>query len=124
MAPAVIHNFICMGILVNWLLSAIAIGITAYLLPGVHIEGGAVTVLVLAVVLGLINAILKPILHLLALPITILTLGLFSLVINALLILLAARIVPGFMVDGFWWALLFSIVLSLINSFFSGLKDK
>lgn len=113
-----------MGILVNWLLSAIAIGITAYLLPGVHIEGGAVTVLVLAVVLGLINAILKPILKLLTLPITILTLGLFSLVINALLILLAARIVPGFMVDGFWWALLFSIVLSLVNGFFSGLKDK
>lgn len=113
-----------MMIIVNWILSAIAIGISAYLLPGVHIQGGVVTPLVLAVVLGLINAILKPILHLLALPITILTLGLFSLVINALLVLLAAQIVPGFSVDGFWWALLFSVVLSLVNSFFSGLKYK
>lgn len=113
-----------MGILVNWLLSAVAIGITAYLLPGVHINGGVVTILVLSVVLGLINAILKPILKLLTLPITILTLGLFSLVINALLILLASSIVPDFVVDGFWWALLFSIVLSLVNGFFSGLKDK
>lgn len=113
-----------MSILVNWLLSAIAIGITAYLLPGVHINGGVATLLVLSVVLGLINAILKPILKLLTLPITILTLGLFSLVINALLILLASSIVPDFMVDGFWWALLFSIVLSLVNGFFSSLKDK
>ncbi len=113
-----------MSIIVNWILSAIAIGITAYLLPGVHINGGVTTLLVLSVVLGLINAILKPILKLLTLPITILTLGLFSLVINALMILLASSIVPNFVVDGFWWALLFSIVLSLVNWFFAGLKDK
>ena len=111
-----------MIIIINWLLSAAAIGVAAYLLPRVHISGGFATLLVLAVVLGLINAILKPILQLLALPVTILTLGLFSLVINALLILLAASIVPGFVVDGFWWALLFSIVLSLVNGFFSMMK--
>ncbi len=113
-----------MNILINWILSAASLGVAAYLLPGVHIQGGVATLLVLAVVVGLINAILKPILHLLALPITILTLGLFSLVINGLLILLAARLVPGFVVDGFWWALLFSLVLSLVNGFFSMLKDK
>lgn len=113
-----------MNILINWILSAASLGVAAYLLPGVHIQGGVVTLLVLAVVVGLINAILKPILHLLALPITILTLGLFSLVINGLLILLASRLVPGFVVDGFWWALLFSLVLSLVNGFFSMLKDK
>lgn len=122
--PSLFLNTSTMNIFVNWLLSAIAIGITAYLLPGVHIAGGAVTLLVLAVVLGLINAIIKPLLHLLALPITILTLGLFSLVINAMMILLAAWVVPGFVVDGFWWALLFSIVLSLVNGFFSSLKGK
>lgn len=116
-------SFVPMSILINWILSAAAIGVTAYLLPGVHIEGGLVTLLVLSVVLGLINAFLKPILKLLALPITILTLGFFSLVINALLILLASQIVRGFVVDGFWWALLFSIVLSLVNGFLSMLKE-
>ncbi len=109
-------------IFINWLLLAAALWVTAYLLPGVHIQGGFETLLVLAVVIGLINAILKPILKLLTLPITILTLGLFSLVINALLILLASSIVPGFVVDGFWWALLFSLVLSLVNWFLSALK--
>ena len=113
-----------MNILINWILSAASLGVAAYLLPGVHIQGGVATLLVLAVVVGLINAIFQPILHLLALAITILTLGLFSLVINGLLILLAARLVPGFVVDGFWWALLFSLVLSLVNGFFSMLKDK
>jgi putative membrane protein len=109
-----------MKIIVNWLVSAIAIAIAAYLLPGVHVAS-IQAALVLAVVLGIINAILKPILLLLTFPITILTLGLFTLVINAFLILLAASIVPGFTVDGFWWALLFSIVLSIVNTFLHSL---
>lgn len=88
----------------------------AYLLPGVHIAGFT-TALVAALVLGIINAVLKPILVFLTLPINILTLGLFTLVINALLIMLATFIVPGFVVDGFGWALLFSILLSVINAF-------
>ena len=104
-----------MAILINWLLSALAIVAAAYILPGVHVES-FLTALVLAVVLGIINAILKPILVLLTLPITIVTLGLFTLIINAVLILLATLIVPGFQVDGFLWALLFSIVLSLVNA--------
>ncbi len=109
-----------MNILLNWLLSALAIVVAAYILPGVHVET-FVTALVLAVVLGVINAFLKPILFFLTLPITILTLGLFGLVINALLILLTEAIVPGFRVDGFWWALLFSIVLSFVNAFLHSL---
>ena len=104
-----------MAILINWLLSALAIVAAAYILPGVQVES-FLTALVLAVVLGIINAILKPILVLLTLPITIVTLGLFTLIINAVLILLATLIVPGFQVDGFLWALLFSIVLSLVNA--------
>ena len=107
-----------MNIVVNWLVSAITILIAAYLLPGVHVESFTAA-LVTAVVLGIINLLIKPLLIILTLPITVLTLGLFMLVINALLILLASSIVPGFKVDGFWWALIFSIVLSLINSFVS-----
>jgi putative membrane protein len=112
-----------LALLLNWLVSAIAILIAGYLLPGIHIRG-FVTALVLVVVLGLINAILKPILIILTLPVNILTLGLFTLVINALLILLASSIVPGFLVDGFWWALLFSIVLSLVNAFLGSFKQQ
>jgi putative membrane protein len=103
-----------MGILINWFISALAIGISAYLIPGVYIDG-FVTALVLAVVIGIINITLKPILFFLTLPITILTLGLFALIINALVILLASAIVPGFRIESFFTAIVFSIVLSLVN---------
>lgn len=106
-----------MSVIINWLVSAIAIVITAYILPGVQIEN-FLTALIVAVVLGFINAFIKPILIILTLPINIITLGLFTFVINALIIILIANLVPGFKVNGFWWALLFSIVLSVINSLF------
>ena len=105
-----------MNILINWLVSAFAILVTAYILPGVHISSFT-SALVAAIVLGIINAFVKPILLILTLPINVLTLGLFTFVVNALIIILTADLVPGFKVDGFWWALLFSIVLSIINSF-------
>ena len=103
-------------ILISWLVSTFAILAAAYLLPGVHVES-FFAAFVAALVLGIINAVLKPLLIILTLPITILTLGLFTIVINALLIILAAKIVPGFTVDSFWWALAFSIVLGIINFF-------
>lgn len=103
-----------MSFLINWLLSGLAIVITAYLLPGVHLSGIKAALLT-AIVLGLINAVIKPVLKLLTLPLTIMTLGLFSLVLNALLIMLTARLVPGFQVQGFLWALAFSLVLALVN---------
>lgn len=106
-----------MRLLFNWLISAIAIVIAAYLLPNVGVDT-FVTALVVAVVLGLVNAILKPILILLTLPVNILTLGLFTLVINAALVWLAQIIVPGFDIANFGWAIVFAIVLSLINMFF------
>jgi putative membrane protein len=93
----------------------LAVGVTAYLLPGVEVVSLTSLVLV-AVFLGVINAILRPILILLTLPITFLTLGLFTFVINAALVLLVAELVPGFLVDGFGWALVFSVVLSLVNT--------
>lgn len=103
-----------MKFIFNWFVAAIAIIISAYLLPGVAVDGIWVA-LVLAVVLGAINAFIKPVLLLLTLPITIVTLGLFSFVMNALLILLAELVVPGFDVAGFWWALIFSLVLSVVT---------
>ena len=110
-----------MDILIAWIVSALAILASAYLLPGVHIAGFT-TALVAAVVLGIINAFLKPILLFLTLPINILTLGLFTFVVNAVIIILAANLVPGFSVDGFWWALAFGVVLSIINSFLHQLR--
>lgn len=103
-----------MNIIIRLVISALAIFVTAYLLPGVNVEGWQ-TYFILAIVLGLINAILKPILVILTLPINIATLGLFTIVINALLIMLADKLVPAFTVDGFLWALVFGIVLSLVN---------
>lgn len=108
-------NLISMTI-IHWIVSVVAILIAAYLIPGVHIT--LVGAIVLAVVLGIFNIFLKPILLVLTLPITILTLGLFSLVINALLVMLADVLVPGFSIGGFWIALLFSVVVSIVNAFF------
>lgn len=103
-----------MMILINWLVSALVIVIGSYVLPGVHVESFG-TALLVALVLGILNVLLKPLLVLLTLPITIVSLGLFMFIINALLILLTDSIIPGFTVDGFGWAILFSIVISLIN---------
>lgn len=104
-----------MKTLIHFIVSALAILVTAYLLPGVHVSG-FFAAFVLAIVLGAINLVLRPTLVILTLPITVLTLGLFVLVINALLVMLAAYIVPGFVVDSFLWALLFGLVLGLVSS--------
>ena len=103
-----------MGFLVKWLVHAVAIVITAYLLPGVRLSGFGAA-LITALVLGLINTFIRPLLMLLTLPLNILTLGLLTFVINALLIMLTSALVRGFTVDGFLWALLFSLVLSVVN---------
>ncbi len=111
-----------MKLLTHLLVSAIAIIITAYLLPGASVTlTGAV---VLAVVLGVINIFIKPLVKVITLPLTIMTLGIFSLVINALFVILASKIVPGFTVSGFWTAFWFSIVLSLVNALFNRFQDK
>lgn len=94
--------------------SVIAFGLS-YILSGVHIDTFW-TAIIFAVVLAIFNAILKPILILLTFPITLVTFGLFLFVINACIILLAEKVVPGFVVDGFWWALLFSLLLSIVSS--------
>ena len=95
--------------------TSLAVLIVAYLLPGVTIDS-ALSAIGLAIVLAILNVFIKPLLVLLTLPITVVTLGLFLIVINALMILLADELVPGFAVDGFWWAVLFSFILSLVVS--------
>lgn len=105
-----------MNLLANWIISGIAVLVTAYILPGVHVKD-FLTALIVALFLGALNATIKPVLLLLTLPINILTLGLFTLVINAIIIILVTLIVSGFKVDNFLWALLFSLVLSLVNFF-------
>lgn len=87
----------------------------SYLLSGIMIDSFW-TAILLAVVLALLNAVVKPLLILITFPITILTLGLFLLVINALIVLLAEKILPGFEVRSFWWALLFGVLLSGLTS--------
>lgn len=110
-----------MRLIVKIFANTLAVILAAYLLPGIEVKDFMNAVLV-AIVLAVLNSVLKPILIILTIPVTILTLGLFLLVINALIILLADYLVGGFQVDGFWWALLFSIVMTVIMSIFNGLE--
>ncbi len=103
-----------MKIIIHLLISALAIFVTAYFLPGVQVTG-YVTYLILAIVLAAINIFIKPILTILTLPLSIVTLGLFSIVINAVLIMLADKLVSNFSVDGFLTALLFGVILSIVS---------
>jgi putative membrane protein len=104
-----------MAFIIRIVVSAIVAFGLSYILKGVHINQFT-TALLLALVLAVLNAIVKPILVILTLPITIITFGLFLFVINAIIILLASDLIKGFSVDGFWWALIFSFLLSIITS--------
>ena len=109
-----------MSIILNVLVSSAAVLVTARLLRGVTIDGFG-TAVVVALVLGVVNAVLAPLLFYLTLPINVLTLGLFSFVIIGALVLLVAALVPGFRVASFWWALGFALVLAFVNSAFHAL---
>ena len=103
-----------MRFVIVWILNALALLIVAYLFPGVQVQDWQAAA-VAALVLGLVNMLVKPVLVLLTLPITILTLGLFLLVINALLLWAVGSVVPGFHVDGFWAAVLGALLYSLVT---------
>jgi len=105
-----------MQFILKILVSALAIYVVSLVMPHVQIDN-QLTVLMVALALAFLDAILKPLLTLLTIPITIFTFGFFLLAINAFIVLIADRLVPGFQVDGFWWALLFSVVLSITNGF-------
>lgn len=104
-----------MNFILRLLISGIIAYVLAKILSGVHISD-ITTAIIFALVLACLNAIVKPILVLLTLPITVVTLGLFLFVINALIILLADKLMDGIKVDGFWWALIFSVILSVFSS--------
>ena len=112
-----------MKILAHLLISAVAVFAAAHILPGVTVDSFG-TAVVVAIVLGLVNAFLRPLLLLLTLPLNILTLGLFTFVIIGGLIELTSALVPGFHVANFWWALAFALTLSLINSVLHGLEGR
>jgi putative membrane protein len=103
-----------MSIIWSWIILTVAILIVSYLLPGIRVTGLG-SAIIAAAVLGIFNAILKPILVILTLPLTIVTFGLFLFVINALLFMLVGSVVTGFRVESFWWALFGSLLVSFIN---------
>jgi putative membrane protein len=107
-----------LGLLIRWLLSALALILTSKIVPGITVDNFT-ALLIAAIVLGLVNAIVKPILVFFTLPLTFLTLGLFLLVINAITFGLAAWLVPGFSVNGFFPAMLGSIVMAILSFLFS-----
>ena len=105
----------CLGLVVTWLLSAVAVSISAWIVPGVSVDSFG-KALVAAAILGIVNALVRPVLVLLTLPVTIVTLGLFLLVVNAACVAIAARVVEGFHVDGFFPAVIMVVVLTVVSS--------
>lgn len=109
--------------LITWLITAVSLLITAHFIPGFELKGIAAAAIA-AVVIGLVNAIVRPILFWLTLPITILTLGLFTFVLNALTIWIASGLTPGFRIDGFIPALIGSLVLAIVSGLLNAIFDR
>jgi len=102
-------------VILRWIANAIGLVVVAKLLPGIQLTG-AWAVIVAALVLGIVNAIIRPVLLLISLPLNLVTLGLFTFVVNALMLELTAAVVPGFAVHGFWTAVVASLLLAVISS--------
>lgn len=105
-----------MKFIIKLLVAAVSVILVDYLLSGIYVDSFGIAVIV-AILLGIFNATLKPLLIILTIPVTVFTLGLFLIVINAAVVLLVDWLVPGFHVDSFWWAVGFSLILSFISSF-------
>jgi putative membrane protein len=103
-----------LGIVLGWIINAVCLLLLAYVMPAVHVAGFG-TALIAALVLGLLNTVIRPVLILLTLPVNLLTLGLFTFVINGFLFWAAAQVLEGFAVRSFGWAVLAAIVYSLIS---------
>jgi putative membrane protein len=108
----------------DWGIAAVAVALTAGLLSGVHIDGGFGALLLIALVWGLVNAIIGPIARLLSLPLTLITFGLFVFVVNGLLFLLTSAIVSRLHVDNFGWAILGAIVISFVTMVLEGVERR
>ena len=112
-----------LNLLVRWILFAVVIIFTAWIIPGITVSGFA-SALLACIVIALINTFIKPIVQLISLPVNFLTLGLFSFVINALLLMLAGKITPGFEVKGFLSALLGSIILAIFTGILNNTDNR
>ncbi len=114
-----------MKFILQLIISTLAVLISSYILPGVSIDGNSIIIaLQVAAVLAFLNTVVKPIMIILTIPVTIFSFGLFLLVINALMILLVAKLVNGFHISGFWVALVFSLILSIITAVLEGIKKR
>ena len=109
-----------MSLLISWLINALALGVAVWLLPGIYVEGDAwIAVALMAVIFGLVNALIRPLVKFLTCLVNVITLGLFTLVINALMLMLSGWIAQqlniGFEVKNFWWALLGALIISVVS---------
>jgi putative membrane protein len=104
------------GFVIKVLINAAALWVAARFIPGIELTGGVWSVLLVALVFGVVNALLKPILKLFSLPALILTLGLFAVVINTALLALTAALMESLTIEGFWAALLGSVVISVVSA--------
>ncbi|MBI5604868.1 MAG: phage holin family protein [Deltaproteobacteria bacterium] len=101
-------------ILIKWLINALALYITTYLVRGIAVSGSW-SLLVAAALLGILNAVIRPILIILTLPINILTLGLFTLIINGMMLYTVSLLIKGFIIEGFWPAVIGALIISLVS---------
>ncbi|RKZ04925.1 MAG: phage holin family protein [Candidatus Hydrothermota bacterium] len=106
------------GLLIRWLVNALALGFTSWIIKGIEVSG-VVPIFVACLVLGILNAVLRPILFFLTLPLNVLTFGIFTFVINGFLLMITSKVVDGFYVSGFWSAFVGAILLSIISTFLS-----
>lgn len=109
------------SLITNLLINTISIFAVAYILSGIHVDT-FITALIVAVVMAILNVTLKPLLFVITIPITIITFGLFLLVLNVLVLYAAAYLIDGFQIAGFWWALLFSFLVSFVNGVLFGIS--
>jgi putative membrane protein len=108
-------------LLIRWLILAVAIAIAVALVSGINVHGGVGGYILVAAVLGLVNALIRPIVRLFSKPITFMTLGLFSLVINGLMLLLASALSDVLSIDSFWEAIVGALVISIVSIFLNWL---
>ena len=107
------------GMLRNLVISTLSIFAVSYILPGIELDS-LITALILTVVMAVLNVTLKPLLILITIPLTLITFGLFLLVVNVLVLYAAEYLIDGFTIAGFWWALAFSLLVSMVSSILSG----
>lgn len=113
-----------MDLLKRFLINCIAVVAGTVILPGIHIKNSIGSLIGVTLVLSILNTLLKPLLFLVTLPVTVMTFGLFLFAINAIIVMVAGNILNGFTVDSFWWALLFSLIISFINNVFKDSEEK